>query len=83
MAVGRLAETRRRKWRENRVCEVRVHQHDLDRLLARSRLPWDGKVNSQEQKLGKPEQPRAVGNSMTPVCPGFFHSDGSHQPHSD
>lgn len=36
--------THRRKWRENRVCEVRVHQHDLDRLLARSRtsLGWEG-----------------------------------------
>lgn len=46
-------------------------------------LPRDRKVSAEEQKLGKPEQPRAVGNSMIPVCPGFFLSDGSHQPHSD
>lgn len=83
VALGRLAQARRRKWRENRVCEVRVHRHDPDRLPARSMTSQDRKVNAEEQKLGKPEQPRAVGNSMIPVCPGFFLSDGSHQPHSD
>lgn len=59
--MGRLAQTRGRKWRESRVCEVRAHQHDLERFLARNMSSLDGKVDAKKQKLGKPEQPRGGG----------------------
>lgn len=58
MAMGRLAQTRRRKWRENRVCEVRVHQHDLGRFPARSRTSsgWEGQCIGTESEKARAAQ---------------------------